>query len=40
VPDAKATDAARSEAAGKEVLSSDAKMRAVRPIIAEILIGY
>jgi len=39
-PDGKATEAARSEAAGKEFASSDAKMRAVRPIVAEILIGY
>jgi len=39
-PDAKASEAARNEAQGKEFLSSDAKMRAVKPIIAEILIGY
>jgi hypothetical protein len=40
VPDAKATEAARNEVLGKEFLSNDAKMRAVRPIIAEIIIGY
>ena len=38
--DAKASEAARNEAFGKEFQSSDAKMRAVRPIIAEIIIGY
>jgi hypothetical protein len=40
VPDAKATEAARNDVVGKEFMSSDAKMRAVRPIIAEIIIGY
>src|SRR5215216_4482771 len=40
VPDAKATEAARNEVLGTEFMSSDAKMRAVRPIIAEIIIGY
>jgi hypothetical protein len=40
VPDAKATEAARNEASGTEFTSSDTKMRAVRPIIAEIIIGY
>ena len=40
VPDAKATEAARNEVLGKEFMSTDAKMRAVRPIIAEIIIGY
>src|SRR5690242_19539767 len=40
VPDAKATEAARNEAMGKEFASNDPKLRAVRPIIAEILIGY
>jgi hypothetical protein len=40
VPDAKAAEAARNEVLGKEFMSSDAKMRAVRPIIAEIIIGY
>jgi hypothetical protein len=39
-PDAKATDAARNEVMGTEFLSNDPKMRAVRPIVAEILIGY
>jgi hypothetical protein len=40
VPDAKATEAARNEVMGQEFMSNDAKMRAVKPIIAEILIGY
>jgi len=40
VADAKAPEAARNEVLGKEFLSNDAKMRAVRPIIAEIIIGY
>jgi hypothetical protein len=40
VPDAKATEAARSEVLGTEFMSNDANMRAVRPIIAEIIIGY
>ena len=40
VPDAKATEAARNEVLGTEFMSSDAKMRAVHPIIAEIIIGY
>jgi len=40
VPDAKATEAARNDAAGQEFASNDAKMRAVRPIIAEIIVGY
>jgi hypothetical protein len=40
VPDAKATEAARNEVLGTEFMSSDANMRAVRPIIAEIIIGY
>jgi hypothetical protein len=39
-PDAKASEAARNEAAGKELASTDAKVRAVRPIVAEILFGY
>jgi len=39
-PDAKATGAAVTKAQGKELLSSDAVMRAARPVIAEILIGY
>jgi len=39
-PDAKATEAARNDAAGQEFASNDAKMRAVRPIIAEIIVGY
>ena len=40
VADAKAPEAARNELMGKEFLSSDPKLRAVKPIIAEILIGY
>jgi hypothetical protein len=40
VPDAKATEAARNDVNGKEFASTDPKMRAVKPIIAEILIGY
>src|SRR5262249_51656638 len=39
-PDAKATEAARNDAAGQEFASNDGKMRAVRPIIAEIIVGY
>jgi len=39
-PDAKATEAARNDAQGKEFASTDAKMRAVKPIIAEIILGY
>jgi hypothetical protein len=39
-PDAKATEAARNEVMGTEFVSNDPKMRAVRPIVAEILIGY
>lgn len=40
VADAKASEAARNEALGNEFTSNDAKMRAVRPIIAEIILGY
>jgi hypothetical protein len=39
-PDAKAPEPARSEVNGKEFLSSDAPMRAVKPIVAEILFGF
>jgi hypothetical protein len=39
-PDAKAGEAARNDAAGKELASSDAKIKAVRPIVAEIIFGY
>jgi len=39
-PDAKATEAARNDAQGKEFASNDAKMRAVKPIVAEIILGY
>ena len=40
VPDAKATEAVRNEVMGKEFASNDPKMRAAKPIIAEIIIGY
>ena len=40
VPDAKAPEAARNDVLGNEFMSNDPKMRAVRPIIAEILLGY
>jgi hypothetical protein len=40
VPDAKAPEAARGEANGKEFMSSDAPIRAVKPIVAEILFGF
>jgi hypothetical protein len=39
-PDPKATEDARTAAAGKVLMSSDAVVRAVQPKIAEILIGY
>ena len=40
-PDPKAPAEARSELAGdKEFLSSDASVKAVKPKIAEILVGY
>jgi hypothetical protein len=38
--DAKASEEARSAAAGKTLMSSDAVVRAVNPKVAEILIGY
>ncbi|MFD2182439.1 hypothetical protein [Rhodoplanes azumiensis] len=38
--DAKATDAAKAQAAGKEFASTDAALKGVKPVIAEILIGY
>ena len=40
VPDPKASDDARKEAGGATLMSSDASVRAVKPTIAEILIGY
>src|SRR5262245_10948886 len=40
VPDAKATEAVRNDVMGKEFASNDPKMRAAKPIIAEIIIGY
>jgi len=39
-PDPKAPDAARSEASGKELVSNDPKLRAVRATVAEIIFGY
>ena len=39
-PDAKAPAAARSEVNGKEFMSTDATMRAVKPIVAEMLFGF
>ena len=39
-PDVKATEAARNEVLGNEFASNDAKMRAVKPIVAEIIFGY
>jgi hypothetical protein len=39
-PDPKAPEDARTAAAGKVLMSSDAVVRAVQPKIAEILIGY
>ena len=40
VPDAKATEAVRNDVMGKEFASNDPKMRAAKPIVAEIIIGY
>ncbi|MDC7786353.1 hypothetical protein J2S22_001014 [Rhodoplanes tepidamans] len=40
VPDAKATDAAKAQAAGKEFVSTDAAVKGVKPSVAEILFGY
>ena len=39
-PDSKATPDALKAAAGKEFQSSDAAIRAVKPVVAEIVIGY
>ncbi|MFL9823790.1 hypothetical protein [Rhodoplanes sp. SY1] len=39
-PDAKATDAAKAQAAGKEFASTDAALKGIKPVIAEILLGY
>jgi hypothetical protein len=40
-PDPKAPETARTEVTGdKELLSNDTNLRAVRPIIAEIIVGY
>jgi hypothetical protein len=39
-PDPKASAEARSAAGGKVLMSSDATVRAVKPKVAEILIGY
>jgi hypothetical protein len=40
VPDPKASEDARKEAGGAALMSNDAAVRAVKPIVAEILIGY
>jgi len=40
VPDPKASEDARKEAVGATLMSSDAAVRAVKPTVAEILIGY
>jgi len=40
VADAKATDAVRNDVMGKEFPSNDPKIRAAKPIVAEIIIGY
>jgi hypothetical protein len=39
-PDSKATPDALKAAAGKELMSSDATVRAVKPAIGEIIFGY
>jgi hypothetical protein len=39
-PDSKATPDALKAAAGKELMSSDATVRAVKPVIGEIIFGY
>ena len=39
-PDRKASPEALAAAAGKEFLSNDAAMRAAKPVIAEIVLGY
>ena len=39
-PDKKAAAAAPAAAAGKEFLSNDAKVRAAKPTVAEIIFGY
>jgi hypothetical protein len=39
-PDSKATPDALAAAAGKELMSSDAAVRAVKPVIGEIIFGY
>lgn len=39
-PDSKATPEALKAAVGKEFMSNDAAIRAVKPVIAEIVIGY
>jgi hypothetical protein len=39
-PDPKAPQGALAAAAGKEFLSNDAAMRAAKPVIAEIVLGY
>ncbi|HKC33800.1 MAG TPA: hypothetical protein VKC16_10080 [Xanthobacteraceae bacterium] len=39
-PDPKAPQGALAAAAGKEFLSTDAAMRAAKPVVAEIVLGY
>jgi hypothetical protein len=39
-PDSKATPDALAAAAGKDFLSSDAAIRAVKPVVGEIILGY
>ncbi|RAI45416.1 hypothetical protein [Rhodoplanes roseus] len=39
-PDPKATEAAKAQAAGKEFVSTDAALKGVKPVVAEILFGY
>jgi hypothetical protein len=40
VPDAKVPAEAREKAAGKELLSSDPNVKALRPTAAEVIFGY
>jgi hypothetical protein len=39
-PDAKAPESARGAAAGKSLLSNEASVRALKPAVAEIILGY
>jgi hypothetical protein len=40
VPDAKASESARGEASGKTIASNEASVRALKPAVAEIILGY